>query len=99
MAIQLRQIMVSEWIENSSRYEGFLPDVCIQQEAPKFLIPGNFYGPLADTMLTALCNALQTPIIVFSSIECHPFFLYNSSKSKDISTCYCGLYSIWPRAL
>ena len=82
MAIQLRQIMVSEWIENSSRYEGFLPDVCIQQEAPKFLIPGNFYGPLADTMLTALCNALQTPIIVFSSIECHPFFCITPQNQR-----------------
>ena len=46
----------------------------IEEEAPKFLVPGYFYGDLADTMLTSLANALQTPIIVFSSIAYHPFF-------------------------
>ena len=74
IALQLQQIIVNEWIQYSSLYAGFLIDVCIETEAPKFLVPGYFHGDLADTMLTALLNALQTPIIVFSSIACHPFF-------------------------
>lgn len=73
MATQLRQVLVREWTENSSYYEGFLIDTCIEREAPKFLDPGYFHGNLADTMISGLSNALQTPIIVFSSIECHPF--------------------------
>ena len=74
IASQLRKLTVSEWIEHSELYEGFLTDVSIEKEAPKFLVPGYFHGDLADTMLTSLSNVLQTPIIVFSSIACHPFF-------------------------
>ena len=74
VALQLRQLTVKEWLDHSSRYEGFLVDIAIEDEAPKFLVPGYFHGDLADTMLTALSNALQTPIIVFSSIACHPYF-------------------------
>lgn len=73
MAVQLRKITVKEWLDNSLYYEGFLMnDVCIEREAPKFLDQGYFYGDLADTMITALSNALETPIVVFSSIACHP---------------------------
>ena len=73
IALQLWQLTVAEWMENSALYEGFLPDMSVE-EAPKFWVPGYFHGHLADTMLTSLSNALQTPIIVFSSIACHPFF-------------------------
>jgi len=68
--LQLWQLTVAEWMENSALYEEFLSE----EEATKFLVPGYFHGHLADTMLTSLFNALQTPIIVFSSIACHPFF-------------------------
>lgn len=74
LALQLRQLTVTEWIEHSSLYNGFLTDIRIEEEAPKFLVQGYFHGDLADTMLTSLSNALQTPIVVFSSIACHPFF-------------------------
>ena len=39
IADQLRSVMVREWIENSLNYEQFLVDVCIKQEATKFLTP------------------------------------------------------------
>ena len=82
LALQLRTVMVTEWIDNSSRYEGFLVDVCIEQEALKFLAPGYFHGNLADTMVTALSNALQMPIIVYSSIACHPVLCVTPQTQK-----------------
>lgn len=82
LAIQLRKVTVREWIENSSYYDGFLIDTCIEQEASKFLDPGYFYGDLADMMIPALSNALQTPIVVFSSIECHPFLCVTPETQK-----------------
>ena len=88
LALQLRQLTVAEWIEHPFLYEGFLSDVCIQEEAPKFLVPGYFYGDLADTMLTALSNTLQTPIIVFSSIACHPFFCVMQTVSTPIMVAF-----------
>jgi len=84
MAMQLRKITVREWLENSSYYEGFLMDVCVEQEAPKFLESGYFHGNLADTMITALSNALHTPVMVFSSIECHPFFCI-TPETQEVS--------------
>ena len=85
---------MEEWTEHSSRYQGFLSDVCIQQEAPKFLVPGYFHGDLADTMLTCLSNALQTPIIVFSSIACHPIFCITPS-TQIISTPIMVAFTQW----
>ncbi len=82
IAVQLRSVMVREWIENSSYYEGFLEDVCIEQEAPKFLAPGYFFGDLADTMVTALSNALKMPIVVFSSTACYPFLCITPKIQK-----------------
>lgn len=41
IALQLRRLAVDEWIDYSSQYEVFLSDVCIQQEAPKFLVPSS----------------------------------------------------------
>ena len=74
IATQLRHLAVAEWTENYCYYQDFVPGVDIQQEASKFLSSGFYYGDLADTMILALSNALQTTIIVFSSIECHPVF-------------------------
>ena len=42
-----------------------------------FLENGYFTGLLANTMITALSNLLKIPIIIFSSIECHPIIVIN----------------------
>lgn len=44
IGLKLRQITVNEWIQHSSMYEGFLIDVSIEREAPKFFKPGYFHG-------------------------------------------------------
>ena len=35
-------------------------------------MPGYFHGDLADTMVLAKANAINSTIIVFSSIQCQP---------------------------
>ena len=57
-----------------------MKDIDIQVEAPKFLSSGFYHSDLADTMVLALANALEASIIVFSSVECHPFFCTTPRK-------------------
>lgn len=73
-ATVLRQLVVAEWKQNASKYEDFLPNTDVIQEADKFLMSGFYNSDLADTMILALANILQATIVVFSSIECHPVF-------------------------
>ena len=70
----LRHLIVAEWKRNVPIYQEFSPNVDVVQEADKFLIPGFYYGDLADTMILTLANVLQATIVVFSLIECHPVF-------------------------
>ena len=74
LAITLRHLAVKEWSENSHRYQPFLSEVNIREEAVKFLDPSTFQGDLGDTMLTCLANVLEAPILVFSSLSYHPIF-------------------------
>lgn len=65
---QLKHLTVTEWTQNAHDYEGFVPDVDIQQEAYKFLQSGYFFGELGNTIVLALSNMLGLPIIFSSSI-------------------------------
>ena len=82
-------IAVKEWLENPADYQGFLTiddesngEVpLVIHEAPKFLQPGYFHGPLANTMVTAISNV---PIIIFSSALHHPI-IYISPRRCTVS--------------
>ena len=74
LSVRLRQLVVNEWKQNELFYQDFAPRIVINQEAEKFLSSGYHYGDLADTMILALANIMQSTIIVFSFIECHPVF-------------------------
>ena len=73
-------IAVKEWLENPADYQGFLTiddesngeAPLVIHEAPKFLQPGYFHGPLANTRVTAISNVLNISIIIFSSALHHP---------------------------
>ena len=83
MAAQLRKLAVEEWISNSSYYQSFLVDsVQVDQEAPKFLLPGYFHGDLADTMVLSIANAIHATIIVFSSIQYQPVIVVTPHTQK-----------------
>lgn len=79
LAQQLRKLVVHEWINHSCDYEGFLlsETTTVAEEAKLYLENGYFTGPLGNTMITALSNHLKIPIIIFSSIECHPVIVIN----------------------
>ena len=83
MADHLRKLAVDEWLENPLYYQSFLVDsVQVEQEARKFLLPGYFYGDLADTMVLSIANAINTTIIVFSSIQCQPVIVVTPRSLK-----------------
>ena len=70
---QLRLIAVDEWMKNAEYYQNFLDgEHKVTEEAPMFLLPGHFFGPLGNTMVVAISNALGLPIIVFSSASHYP---------------------------
>lgn len=72
-ARHLRRIAVKEWITNAGEYQHFLGEGhSVIEEAPRFLEQGYFYGPLGNTMVLAISNALGLPIIVFSSAAHYP---------------------------
>ena len=93
LALKLRHLAVREWLENSEEYQGFLSHdgadgselPLVLCEAPKFLQPGYFHGPLASTMVTAVTNALTIPVIVFSSALHHPI-IYITPRRCTAST-------------
>ena len=93
LALKLRHLAVREWLENSEEYQGFLSHngadgselPLVLCEAPKFLQPGYFHGPLASTMVTAVTNALTIPVIVFSS-ALHPPIIYITPRICTAST-------------
>ena len=66
----LRQSVVNEWQgENKHTYQSFLTQTQIEKEAERFSRSGQFSGEVGDLVLTAMCNVLKTPIVVFSSIS------------------------------
>ena len=68
---RLRRIAVDEWMNHADEYQHFLDEGHkVTEEATHFLQQGHFFGPLANTMVVAISNALGLPIIIFSS-ACH----------------------------
>ena len=72
-AHQLRCIAVDEWMNNTDEYQHYLDgEHMVTEEAPMFLQDGHFFGPLGNTMVVAISNALGLPIIIFSSASHYP---------------------------
>ena len=73
IAYQLRRMAVDEWTKNVDEYQHFLDgEHAVTEEAPMFLQQGHFFGPLGNTMVLAISNALGLPIIIFSSASHYP---------------------------
>ena len=68
---KLRQLIVSEWLSNPERYQPFLVDSTVFDEAPAFLQSGQFNLELGNTMPLAMTHVLGIPIIIISSLENH----------------------------
>lgn len=67
IALLLRRSMVSEWLENTDVYQGFVT-TDIRAAALHFLSTQQFSGDLGDLMIMALSNILHTPFCIFTSV-------------------------------
>ena len=92
LASRLRQLFVQELLgENRCRYEAFLDIEGQRQydkEAQAFLQDGNFSSDMGDLMPTAMCNVLQTTLVVFITTNLgHPqyFSPYSTTNSTHSS--------------
>ena len=59
---------MNEWLNHPHEYQGFLTSSTVEEEAPKFMQSSFYHGELANTMVLAVSNALEIPIVVFSSV-------------------------------
>ena len=57
----IREMAVKEWLANTEEYQRYLTDSTVEDEAPKFLQQGYYYGELANSMILAISNALEIP--------------------------------------
>jgi len=92
----LRHLVVAEWKRNVPIYQEFAPNVDVVQEADKFLIPGFYYGDLADTMILASiskCFAGNHCCVFFNRVPSS--FLYHTANTNNTSS-ICGcIHAMW----
>ena len=73
LVTNLRRAIVAEWTgPNSTEYCSFLTATQLWAEAQHFLQRGVFTGDLGDLVVTATVNAIQIPIVVFTSAASFP---------------------------
>ena len=86
VACKLRSIAVDEWSNNPEEYQGFLDNgFSVQEEAVNFKQQGYFFGPLGNTMVLAVLNALGLPVIIFSSAHHYPLIYITPEIVKFLS--------------
>ena len=60
-------------MSNASEYQKYIADDhIVTEEAPKFLQEGYFFAPMGNTMVLAVSNALDIPVVIFSSANHYP---------------------------
>ena len=80
IAYLLRQAVVAEWLgDHFTEYAGFLAFSQLELEAQRFLRSGEFAGDVGDLVITALCNVLHSPIVLFTSIPNLPILVVTPS--------------------
>ena len=99
LAQHLREKTVEEWQNNCHEYEGFLSNATVLDEAPKFLQDGYYHGELADTVILAMSNSLEIPIVVFSSALHHPNAIHHTSGYYSYLSIVCSIHTVWARTL
>jgi hypothetical protein len=73
LLLNLRRSVVEEWTgPHSVEYQSFLSATHLFSEAESFRQRGVFSGELGDLVATAMANALQMPIVMFTSLAHFP---------------------------
>ena len=84
----VRQLVASEWTGASSiEYTSFLSETQLKREAERLLKDGTFDGGLGDVVLTALCNSLLVPILLFTSAKKFPIVTFFPTNGIITSAC------------
>lgn len=68
--LQLRKLLVSEWLANISEYECFVmkSEIPFQDLAESYIQDGVFAGELGNIMVTGLANILRINIVLYTSM-------------------------------
>ena len=96
ISTHLRERTVNEWIENRHEYEEFMMDIDVMREAEKFRQPGFYDSQLGDSMVLALANTLNLPIIVFTSNICYPIVYVTPREAKSYLPIYIAYMQCGP---
>lgn len=75
----IREMVVQEWLTDFQENQGFLTESTVENEAPKFLQQGHYYGELANSMILAISNALE------NNSALHPPVLYIAPRSLKVT--------------
>ncbi|KAI8494002.1 hypothetical protein Bbelb_283490 [Branchiostoma belcheri] len=104
-AIRLRATMVDEWLNNEDEYKTCVPDINLQDEAPRFLLRDQFDGDLVFnfTFRTCLvCHTSNFTEFMYLQLRCQPKRCNDNIKSpyyksREAATGggggTCGLYT------
>lgn len=69
--LQLRKLLVSEWLANASEYENFVIQNCeksFRELAESYKVSGVFAGELGNIMVIGLANVLGINIVLYTSM-------------------------------
>ena len=92
LILKLRQLIVSEWINNSERYQPFLTETIVADEAPLFLQFDEFNHDLGNNAI-GMANVFGMPIVMVSSLELYVLILKHPSRhSQSFVTLSCAEY-------
>ena len=69
----LRRLLVDEWLSNRNEYQPFFTGKDFESDALQYVNPGTYSTDLGDAMVLGIANVLQTPIVIFTSIESWPY--------------------------
>ena len=96
---KLRKAVVDELLgNNTAEYQSFLSHEQLSTQAQRFLKDGKFMGEVGDLMIKALCNVLQTPIILFTSVKGLPIIVSTPTHNplKEVEFIYLAYNQYGP---
>ena len=96
---KLRKAVVDELLgNNTAEYQSFLSHEQLSTQAQRFLKDGEFMGEVGDLMIKALCNVLQTPIILFTSVKGLPIIVSTPTHNplKEVEFIYLAYNQYGP---
>ena len=76
---------MDEWLSNRNEYQPFFTGKDFESDALQYVNLGTYSTDLEDAMTLGIANVLQTPIVIFTSIETTIFsVMYRYSNSMNL---------------